>query len=331
MRMYKNKNKTPVASWYDYDFFTEERRAIKSLTVILRTAGCQWRRCVMCGYWQESADARLVQADILTQLERALRDCPEEEFILKIFTSGSFLDEQEISSDTRRAIAEMVKRREAVKKLVVETRPEFVSAEKIESLNGIENLEFAIGLETANDFIRSEYIKKGFSFDDYRTAADTVIGCGAIVKTYLLLKPPFVSEKRAIEDAIKSAELVSDYSSTISLNLCNIQKYTPLENLWRDGYYRPPLLWSVVDAITEIKRRDFVVISDPVGAGYKRGPHNCGACDNEIKKAIKKFNITQDLSVFKRLDELDFACGCKDVWQALIDYDAFLFDSKPFL
>jgi len=329
--MKTRKNKTPVALWLDYDYFKEERRAIKSLTVILRTAGCKWRRCMMCGYWQESADVS--QAEILAQLEDSLRDCPDEEFILKIFTSGSFLDEEEISSDTRRAIAEKVKGRDAIKKLIIETRPEFVTAEKIESLNGIENLEFAIGLETADDFIRSEYIKKGFSFGDYRTAADTVIGCGALLKTYLLLKPPFVSEKKAIEDAIKSAELVSDYSTTISLNLCNIQKYTQLEKLWSDGYYRPPLLWSAVDAIREIKRRNwnFLVISDPVGAGHKRGPHNCGSCDNEIKKAIKRFNIRQDLSVFKRLDETDFACRCKDVWQALIEYDAFLFDSNPFL
>jgi len=318
------KNKKPVSSWLDYDFFKEEQKAIKSLTVILRTAGCYWRKCTMCGYWQESAD--VTQHDILAQLEHSLRNSPDEEFMLKIFTSGSFLDEREISSDTRKEIAEVVEKRKEIKKLIVETRPEFVSAEKIEHLKAVEHLELAIGLETANDFIRSNYINKGFSFDDYRTAAKIVNECGATVKTYLLLKPPFVSEKKAIEDVIKSADLVSDYSSTISLNLCNVQNYTHLEYLWKKKYYRPPWLWSVVDAIKEIKdKRDVVVMSDPVGAGHKRGPHNCGNCDFKIKEAIKEFNITQDLDVLERLEAID--CECKEVWQALIKFDDFLFYS----
>jgi radical SAM enzyme (TIGR01210 family) len=323
----KKQTQQPVATWVDRDFFVEAHRAIKALTVILRTVGCQWRKCTMCSFWQESAD--VTQADILAQLEHALRNSPDEEFILKIFTSGSFLDEREISNETRKAIAAMVRNRTGIRKLIVETRPEFVSAAKIEDLQGVENLELAIGLETADDFIRSNYIKKGFSFDDYKNAGDIVLDSGATVKTYLLLKPPFVSEKKAIEDVITSAELVSNYSSTISLNLCNIQKYTLLESLWRRGYYRPPWLWSAVEAIKAIKKRNIVVMSDPVGAGHKRGPHNCGSCDREITEAIKSFNVTQDLHVLERLDEIE--CQCKAVWQALIKYDTFLFDSDPVL
>jgi len=322
----KNKKQTPVASWLDYDFFPEEQKAIKSFTVILRTVGCQWRKCTMCGYWHESAD--VTQADILTQLERGLRTSPEEDFILKIFTSGSFLDEREISRETRKEIARMVKKKEKIKKLIVETRPEFINDEKIGDLNIVEHLELAIGLETADDFIRSKYINKGFSFEDYKTAAEVVNESGATVKTYLLLKPPFISEKRAIEDVIKSAALVASYSSTISLNLCNVQKYTPLEDLWKKGYYRPPWLWSAVEAIKEIKRRNanVVVMSDPVGAGHIRGPHNCGRCDTEITDAIKNFNRTQDLSAVERLEGIN--CECREVWHALLKFDDFLFGSN---
>jgi len=35
------------------------------------------------------------------------------------------------------------------------------------------------------------------------------------------------------------------------------------------------------------------VMSDPVGAGHLRGPHNCGYCDTAVKEAIKEFNLTQ--------------------------------------
>jgi len=319
--MNTQKSKVPVASWLDYDFFKEEQKAIKCLTVILRTAGCYWRKCTMCGFWQESAD--VTQTDILDQLEYSFKKSPDEDFILKIFTSGSFFDERELSSDTRREVVRMVNKRKEIKKLVVETRSEFINTEKVTELNTDEHLEIAIGLETTDDFIRSKYINKGFSFDDYKNAAKIVNECGATVKTYLLLKPPFVSEKRAIEDVIKSAELVSPYSSTISLNLCNVQKYTRLEDLWKKKYYRPPWLWSAVEAIKEIKkRREVVVMSDPVGAGHIRGPHNCGSCDSMMKAAIKRFNVTQDLSVFDGMD-----CECKDVWLALLRFDDLLFGS----
>ncbi len=147
--------------------------------------------------------------------------------------------------------------------------------------------------------------------------------CGATVKTYLLLKPPFVSEKKAIWDVIRSADLVAPYSSTNSLNLCNVQKYTALENLWKRGYYRPPWLWSAVEAIKAIKRMNITVMSDPVGAGHKRGPHNCGKCDHEIKETVKEFNITQDLHVLERQAD----CECKAVWQEVLKYDDLLFDS----
>lgn len=312
--------KKPVSSWLDYDFFKEEQKAIPALTVILRTAGCYWRKCKMCGFWQESA--YVSHSDIMAQLEHSLRNSPEEDFILKIFTSGSFLDEREIPNKTRREIAAIVKK-EKIKKLIVETRPEFVTAAKIADLNVVAHLELAIGLETADDFIRSKYINKGFSFDDYKTASKIVMECGATVKTYLLLKPPFVSEKKAIGDVIRSAELVAPYSSTISLNLCNVQKYTALENLWKNGYYRPPWLWSAVAAIKAIKKRHISVMSDPVAAGHKRGPHNCGKCDHELKERVKEFNITQDLNVLERKTD----CECKTTWQELLKYDDLLFDS----
>ena len=319
---HKEKQK-PVASWLDNDYFTEERRAIKALTVILRTAGCRWRNCTMCGYWQESAE--VTQADILAQLDHALTKSPQEEFILKIFTSGSFLDDHELSSETRKRIAQMVHTRGEIKKLIVETRPEFVSTTTIEDLHAVEKLELAIGLETADDFIRSSFINKGFSFDEFKKAAGIAIDCGALVKTYLLLKPPFVSEKKAIEDVIKSAARVAEYSSTISLNLCTVQKHTPLEALWRRTYYRPPWLWSAVDAIKGIASQKLVVISDPVGAGHERGPHNCGQCDPRIIAAIRSFNKTQNVRVLDELNEVE--CDCRNVWQMLISYDDLLFGS----
>ena len=72
----------------------------------------------------------------------------------------------------------------------------------------------------------------------------------------------------------------------ISINPCYIGKKTLMEQMFFQGTYRPPWLWSVYFATLAVKKLvgDKVrVISDPVAAGSERGPRNCGKCDKEIK------------------------------------------------
>jgi len=326
--------------WVNKDFLMEENRAIDALTVILRTRGCRWRACRMCGFWHESVPS-VTQDEILSQFSGALSAAfkkgllrRDDDFMLKIFTSGSFFDDAEITDITRMRMLDMLSEFDGLRKIIVETRPEFVSEEKlnacISALNEANErcvMEVAFGLETADDFIRAKYINKGFSFEDFRNAALKVRKCGASVKVYLLLKPPFVSERAAIEDAVRSAIAVREIASTISLNLCNVQKGTFVERLWRSFMFRPPWLWSAVEAIIRIKiETEKAVISDPVGAGSRRGPHNCGKCDKNVKDAIEKFNLTQNL---EHLECVRGSCTCMMIWNKLIEVDDLLFNAIP--
>jgi radical SAM enzyme (TIGR01210 family) len=163
--------------------------------------------------------------------------------------------------------------------------------------------EFAIGLETSNDLIRQEVICKGFTFQDYVEASNTVHGRGGRVKAYLLLKPPHLSEGQALDDAIASARAARGHADVLSLNLCNVQRGTYVERLWERSEYRPPWLWSAVEVI---KSAPGPIICDPVGAGTRRGPHNCGKCDAAVAEAIREHALSQDASVFEGLD-----CSCK--------------------
>ena len=58
------------------------------------------------------------------------------------------------------------------------------------------------------------------------------------LRTYLLLKPPFVSEKDAVNDAIESVRKVSKLSNDVSVNPMNIQKNTLVEKLWKMCSFR---------------------------------------------------------------------------------------------
>ena len=64
--------------------------------MILRTVGCRWNRCTMCGYAGEGAPASA--DDLIIQFESAMEKCSPEVSVVKIYTSGSFLDSEEISS-----------------------------------------------------------------------------------------------------------------------------------------------------------------------------------------------------------------------------------------
>ena len=298
----------PVAVWSSQDLLGG--RPVKSLTIILRTVGCQWNRCAMCGYASEGAPA--TSEDLIVQFNAAMKKLSGEDRVVKIYTSGSFLDPLEMPEEARAKILVDLQSR-GIEKLVIESRPEYITSARVEECLSMIDTEFAIGLETANDLIRQKIIKKGFTFQDFVDAAKTVHDQDGKVKAYLLLKPPFLSEGEAIRDAISSAKAAGRHADLLSLNLCNIQRGTLVERLWERGEYRPPWLWSAVEVLKNVSDP---IICDPVGAGARRGPHNCGECDDAIAKAIGSHDLTQDPEIFADLD-----CKCKAVWQKMVELE----------
>ncbi len=305
----------PVSCWVEKERLNS--KIVDCLTIILRTRGCSWRKCLMCGF---SISANVSEDDLKKQIDFAISKYGVRD-VVKIFTSGSFFDDREVSRGARDYVYSLVD-----KKLIVESRPEYVFNCDCFDL-GFE-LEVGIGLETSNDFIRNVCINKGFTFEDYERAAEYLIENKAGVRTYLLLKPPFLSEKEAIEDCIQSIKDCLKYSRTISINPVYIPKNTYIEKLWKAKIYRPPWLWSAVKvlrrAFSEIKsktnnktnKNEVCIICDPVGAGSVRAVHNCGKCDKDISSAIRKFSISQDIKVLENLK-----CSCEKTWRKYVNVE----------
>ncbi|QSG04989.1 MiaB family, Radical SAM enzyme [Halapricum desulfuricans] len=317
----------PTRVWLDEDNTPDG--IVRSLTIVLNTGGCRWARaggCTMCGYVAESVEGGTVaHEDLLTQIDATLdherdnADEPAEQ--VKIYTSGSFLDEREVPAETRRAIASAFADRE---RIVVESLPDFVDREKIADFTdeGLET-DVAVGLETATDRVRRDCVNKYFEFADFAEAAAEVRAADAAaedasagVKAYLLLKPPFLSESEAIEDMKRSIRRCAGVEGchTVSMNPTNVQKYTEVEQLYFEDGYRPPWLWSVAEVLESTADEDVIVVSDPVGHGSDRGPHNCGECDDRVQKAIKDFNLRQDPSVFEQV-----SCECELTWETVVE------------
>ncbi|VVB86839.1 Uncharacterised protein [uncultured archaeon] len=312
----------PTAVWTGKDIF--DGKPIATLTVIFQTTGCRWNNCTMCGYVYDSSRRAPTHDELMKQFEHALSRFRDSEFVVKIFTSGSFLDVSEIPTATRIEMLSCLGADERVKKVIAETRPEYVTQEKVsECVAALGKMfEVAIGLETSSDMIRSDCINKGFTFADFVTASKTAEKENATTKAYLLLKPPFLSEGVAISDIIKSINDASQYAGTISVNLCNVQKGTLMDEMFERGDYRPPWLWSAVEVLKQGKEtnRSTVIMSDPVAAGSMRGPHNCGKCDKDVAEAIRLFSLTQDSGIFEGLD-----CECRETWKKVVELEGFTF------
>ena len=289
-----------LKAWIEKERFHGE--IVNCLTLILQTRGCSWRKCYMCSYYLDAKEDANPEADLNGILEKKKNKAE----IIKIFTSGSFFDDRELDRDLRKRIYEKLKRK-GFKKLIVESRPEFINEETAKEIReaGIE-IEVGIGVETSNDYYREKLINKGFSFSDFVEASKIVRDAGGRVKAYLLLKPPLLSEKEALDDILKSIEDVRPHSDIISLNLMTVHRKTLVERLWKAGIYRPPWLWSAVEIL---KKAETEIICDPVAAGKIRGPHNCFKCDGRVAEEIREFSLTQDKSVFKT------ECECKKIWE----------------
>jgi hypothetical protein len=307
----------PTRVWLDEDNTPDGVR--QSLTIVLNTGGCRWARaggCTMCGYVAESVEGGSVAHEaLLDQIDACLaheaENADDPAPLVKIYTSGSFLDEREVGAESRRAIAETFADRE---RIVVESLPDFVDVDKLADFTDRSlATDVAVGLETATDRVRRDCVNKYFSFEEFVAASREAAAAGAGVKAYLLMKPPFLSEREAVEDMVSSVRRCAEYAHTVSMNPCNVQRYTMVDELHFRGGYRPPWLWSVADVLERTADVDAIVVSDPVGHGSDRGPHNCGECDDRVQRAIKDFDLRQDPSVFDQV-----SCECEATWEAVL-------------
>ncbi|HON80890.1 MAG TPA: archaeosine biosynthesis radical SAM protein RaSEA [Methanoregulaceae archaeon] len=308
----------PLACWEGRDYYQGE--ALPSLTIILRTGGCRHNRCRMCSYRFERytghAPGNLASL-LISQLDW-VKDHHNLEKVrmVKIYTSGSFFDPDEVPPGVVDAVARLFRG----KLVIAETRPEFINAGRLEEfLARVDTGEWetplmvAMGLETTSDFIREKCIDKGFSWQDFLSAAGVAHASGAGVKAYLLHKPLFLTEHEALVDMEKSIRTVSGFADTISLNPCTVQRHTELESYWKKGAYRPPYLWSVLSLLISAP---VFVTCDPVGGGRSRGPHNCGICDREIVRAIRDFSLSNDRELL--IDVFEKGCHCRAEWEYIL-------------
>ncbi len=262
----------PVSMWRERDRLRGFPET--TMVVIFRTTGCSWYNfssCSMCGYFNDVASNVGVD-NLKKQIDSAISALGYVR-VLKVFTSGSFLDPIEFHPEARDYFFRKLQGR--IDKLLIESRTEYIRKDNIESIKdyGIP-VRIAIGLESANDDIIMNSINKGSSFSKFTAAAKVAKNLGFELRTYLLFKPLFLSEKAAISDMLFSIEKAMPHSTDISINPMNIQRHTLVEKMWKKGLYRLPRLWSLANILIKGSDMGASVVSYPTGGNKERGIHN---------------------------------------------------------
>ena len=316
--MISDRMEKPLASWRGKERYGNE--VLECLTIIIRSGGCSYGACRMCSYRHERFH-KTSSEDLLMHLKAQLawvmdQYNPEEYRMVKIFTSGSFFDPVEVPPAFHADVAEAFHG----KLLIVETRPEYIDEETLRSFTRLLDdgsyktpLYCAIGLETSNDAIREKCINKGFTFEDFRNAAQRAHAAGAGVKAYFLFKPLFLTEGEAVADMRTTIADTRPFADLFSMNPCTVQRNTELEFYWKRGAYRPPYLWSVLTLLLESPVH---MTCDPLGGGQARGPHNCGKCDYELVKGIRDYSLSADRELISAL--LETRCSCREEWEYVL-------------
>lgn len=303
-----------VNQWVEEEALGTER--VRAFVLILKTRGCYWadvKGCSMCGYSKDTLGRSATPEELAEQRTEALSRYRGEPYV-KVYTSGSFLDDREVDGVSRIALARAFAGK--ARRFLFETLPEFATVERLQPLSEAfaGEVEVALGLETTDPHVLSRYVHKSTGPGEYLAAADRIRSLGQRTKAYLLLKPPYLTESEAIDDVVRSVEEAAAHFDAVSVNPVHIQNGTVVEWLYHRGRYRPPWLWSVVEALRAGARRrgGSRLVSFPTAGGLPRGPHNCGACDARVLQAIQEASLTQE---FEGLDRL--ACSCRTEWEAV--------------
>lgn len=301
-----------VNAWSEPEALNGQR--VRAFVLILRTRGCYWadlKGCSMCGYAKDTLGRSATPAELTLQLEQALRRYRGEPYI-KIYTSGSFLDDREVDPESRRKIISAFSGR--AQQFLFETLPEFVEPSRVEPLRDAfaGQLEIAVGLESTQPEVLGRFISKVSTPDAYLEAATRIREMKVRAKAYLLLKPPYLTEGESIDDVITSITHAAPRFDSISVNPVHIQNGTVVERLYRARQYRPPWLWSLAEVLSEGSRRagSTRLVSFPTAGGLPRGPHNCGRCDSGVLSAIQEASLDQAFAPLASLD-----CSCRKTWE----------------
>ena len=254
------------------------------LIIGLRDNTCAYREedplrlgCLNCGYYAGTgAERRATIEELMLQVRAGFSrgftyGSPFD--VLEFLGDGSFLNDEELSDEAQERIFGFVAEIPYIKRVLVESRPEYLTnhnrklAKTLERLRSDQELEIGVGLETADDFVRATCINKGFGLDDFEAAVKQLASVNqecsgrCALLAYLLVKPALLTPAEAVHDTVETLRCLARMSEAHGVRLIpklepaavatgtvlSLLHSLPLNNRL---HYFPLNYWAVLEIIT---------------------------------------------------------------------------------
>lgn len=280
-----------------YASLVEDERAdsgeiIKVATVFLTNRECPWR-CLMCDLWKNTLPGPTPPGAILAQLDAALAELsaqqPAVRFI-KLYNSGSFFDPRAVPPAEHEPIAQRLRNFERV---IVECHPSLVGESALRFRDQLQGrLEVAMGLETAHPDVLAK-LNKRMTLDDFARAAAWLHQEAIALRTFVLIKPPFLDEAEGRFWGERSIDFAMECQAGVIALIPTRSGNGALEALAEAGSFSPPRL-DTLEAVAEYgirlgRSRVFADLWDL--QAFSR----CSDCFEAREGRLRRMNLTQQI------------------------------------
>ncbi len=239
----------------------------QDLVILFNTKRCSYQ-CKFCALPFKSSREWVGEEDVLAQFCYVINEAKHGLGVIERFTianEGSVFDETTYPAGALTQIVSAFRLLPRIRKLVLETRLEFVREPRLREIRELsgKRLDILTGFETRDPDLRERVLGKREPLEVFEAGLDALAAVGAELTTYVLYKPdPEMDDNAAWAEAESSIDYVRNsclqrgIPLTIRLNPMYVAQGTPwarrvekLEN------YQPPRLSDIV-ALAEKKRAE---------------------------------------------------------------------------
>lgn len=211
-------------------------------TLFLTNRECSFH-CLYCDLWKHTLDQPTPHGAIPEQIRWALAQLPVAKHI-KLYNSGNFFDPLAIPPCDYPAIAELVR---AFDTVIVENHPRLINTHIAEFQSLIAGrLEIALGLETVHPEILPR-LNKQMTVADYQRACEVFRERDIDIRTFVLLRPPGLTNDEGVEWALRSITTAFDAGAHCVSVIPMRGGNGIMEELARQKLFTPPTITAMYE------------------------------------------------------------------------------------
>lgn len=246
-----------------------KRASRECVTVLVQGRQCAWR-CVHCDLWKHTGDHGAGGINVAGQILAPLKAHLRSGRWVKIYNAGSFFDRAAVPSSV---VAEAVPLLRGYEKVIVESHPAFVGEAIWRFRDAIRpaRLQIAMGLETAHPQTLLA-LNKGFSVEEFVVAAEQLRANGIELRSFLLVRPPFLDKPTGLEWVKCSIDFSFDVGASVVSLILTRSGNGALDTLEKSGQFIAPNLAELQESLAYgLSRNRGIVLADLWGLERLRG------------------------------------------------------------